>query len=172
MSDPTYRPLTGEALWAPGDILGGALLDPGWPRETCAGPWYPIHSHDPYGATQCEDCGPPCSVDWPRVLIDLRLQRERDHARRVLLAAGHDIGPIIEAELRGDITPTEAAGLVWCSLLRVEAGLGVVGLPLTVEPDEGDLSEWLADGWTLWSDGALLMPLPDGVIGRLEVSDG
>ena len=219
MSDPTYRPLTGEALWAPGDILGGALLDPGWPRETCAGPWYPIHSHDPYGATQCEDCGPPCSVDWPRVLIDLRLQRERDHARRVLLAgercrgstvglaaglgccdgwvqirsgsgahadpqpcdacngSGYlrkpaDIGPIIEAELRGDITPTEAAGLVWCSLLRVEAGLGVVGLPLTVEPDEGDLSEWLADGWTLWSDGALLMPLPDGVIGRLEVSDG
>ena len=176
MGEPTCRPLTSEDLWLASDTLPG-LLD-GW----CG----PIFDRE-YGiGTRCRDeheAGVVRGWYWfpgvgarglPNVdiCLDCRRPEIRDHARRVLLAAGHDIGPIIEAELRGDITPTEAAGLVWCSLLRVEVGLGVVGPPLTVEPDEGDLSEWLADGWTIWSNGALLMPLPDGVIGRLEVSDG
>ena len=141
-----------------------------------------------------------------------------------------DIGPIIEAELRGDITPTEAAGLVWCSLLRVAAGVkparAIVSEYMTPKwadrvmfarhiprdslcadggrlvcivehdgwylqpphdpysrrnvphgPETGDAGKSAADtaalaaGYALREPGALLLPLPDGVIGRMEVSD-
>lgn len=205
MGEPTYRPLTGDDLWVSGDALPG-LLD-GW-------------------------CGPSEYERAAGLRLDCRRPEVRDHARRVLLAAGHDIGPTIEAELRGDITPTEAAGLVWCSLLRVEAGLGVVRGPLPAWKHEGESTngpgtpthpQWarrgtivaevgwyyvgrhdyregwalrenvlhgdhchahgpetgnagklaadtaaLAAGYAIREPGALLLPLPDGVVGRPE----
>lgn len=143
MTDPT-RPLTLADLWLPGEALNGAMLN-GW-----IGP--------------CTRKGP---LDCMTVL-DFTRPEVRDRAVRVL---GPDLLPIHAAELRGDITPGEAAGLVWCSVVRREAGLGVVALPLSVEPDECDPGSLLAAGYSPREPGGiLLLPLPDGVIWRLDTS--
>jgi len=86
-----------------------------------------------------------------------------------------DLLPIHAAELRGDITPGEAAGLVWCSVVRREAGLGVCLLPAPAAGAQLDPldSMRLAAGYSLREPGGiLLLPLPDGVVGRLECSNG
>lgn len=91
----------------------------------------------------------------PPLRLDCRRPEVRDRLRRVLAVGGrcrecgaqvastedcicngtgytrqpHDIGHFIDAEIAGRITPLAAAGLMWASALRVEAGLNpVLGL--------------------------------------------
>jgi len=186
VADPT-RPLTLADLWLPGDVLGGAILK-GW--------------RGPTTVRRCDDWdeavwlgmafsafvprGSECSGFSPgaNVRLDCRRPEVRDRAARVL---GPDLLPIHAAELRGEITPGEAAGLVWCSVVRREAGLGVVQAILgeterlahityrkyiagerVGRVRDGDAAQ-LALGVALREPGGiLLLPLPDGVVGRLE----
>ena len=170
MTDPTTRPLTLSDLWLPGDVLGCALLR-GWTGPAlvkCI-----ITDDDGNDVWECGICAGGHASNGFRGRDECRLDftrpEVRDHATRIL---GPDLLPIHAAELRGEITPGEAAGLVWCSVVRREAGLGVVALPLSVEPDECDPGSLLAAGYSLREPGGiLLLPLPGGVIGRLETSN-
>lgn len=201
MADLTYRPLTAADLWVRGDILGGALLREGLPVDVrTASSWAAGAIVDSNGGGEpyvvgYYRCGEYCIGEHERagcLRLDCTRPEVRDRARRVLLPMGHDLGPIIDAELRGEITPGEAAGLVWCSILRVGAGLPALrgwrttldaaiawclpGAPkdviLRAEHSDDARLATLAAGFALREPSALLLPLPGGVVGRLEVSDG
>lgn len=221
----TPRPLTLSDLWLRGDALDGALLR-GWSGQVFD-VWYGKRISRGWWLT---DEGQEHAV-----FVDFTHPELRDRAIRVL---GPDLLPIHAAELRGEITPGEAAGLVWCSVVRREAGLPVVGgwarcLNFTNSrasagtllgrsynwlKDDGDGLFWsrsetvarglvdnekdplppveygwrwgqaygselggagldkihaaiLAAGYSLREPGGiLLLPLPDGVVGRLDTS--
>jgi len=118
------------------DLLPG-LLD-GWlgPREGCAGPWYPVDPTDPYGAMQCEYCGPICSDDAPRIWLDARRPEVQVRVVAVLAAAGHDcLRHLHWPGLTPDISPEDSAQLLACSVALVRAGLPpVVGILPAPEP--------------------------------------
>lgn len=133
MADP-IRPLTLSDLWLPGDVLGGAMLREGARVDVATGSGWAegciIDTNgggEPYvvGYFRSSDGYVVDEYQRPDTLrLDFRRLEVRDRATRVL---GPDLLPIHAAELRGEITPGEAAGLVWCSVVRREAGLPVVG---------------------------------------------
>ena len=206
------RLLTLDDLWLLGDVLGGAMLA-GWSGpvrdDTDCVSWLPSECS---GIGVCACTLPPegtpyCKTWFARDLrIDFRRPEVRDRAVRVV---GPDLLPIHTAELRGEVTPGEAAGLVWCSVVRREAGLnslqgwhgewrrcGPAGVPVRHERWERGRSRRdlapptvtgtarqvltyrnladaaaLAAGYALREPGGiLLLPLPDGVVGRLGIS--
>ena len=161
------RPLTLADLWLPGSTLDGAMLR-GW-----TGPVVHLYDDDP-------DLDIRCVID---VRLDFRRPEVRDRAVRIL---GADLLPIHAAEVKGDITPGEAAGLVWCSVVRRNGGMGVVrevlgetqhvydmvyrehvaGVRVGRVRDD-DAAKTALGAALREPDGVLLLPLPDG-IGRLD----
>lgn len=106
---------TTDDLWLPGDVLGGALLR-GWigPHDS------QVHTGLRHEWRAWWATGGLCTE---ATRLDCTRPEVRDRIVRVLAAQGHDLLWLHAAELRGEITPDEAAGILWCSVLRVGAGL-------------------------------------------------
>lgn len=135
------RPLTFSDLWLPGNVLGGAVLA-GW-----SGPVFHRYDDVPYCAgvrlhIESTGKGRMFSLD-PRdcrfgPFEAPRLNCLRPEVRdRILRVVGPELLPVHTAEIRGNITSGEAAGLMWCNVLRRDAGLPIV---------QGWLSCWKAMG--------------------------
>jgi hypothetical protein len=112
------------------------------PEENDAKPWRRCGSQDGHG---CIYGDVYCCPGWARQPADYTW--------------------LLAAELRGDITPTVAAGLWWVAVKRAEAGLGPIQHPWSTWARENDgrcrrrdiQSRYRAgamidvDGWALWS---------------------
>ena len=85
----------------------------------------------------------------------------------------YDMTWLIQAEATGKITPLVAAAIWWCSVMRVEAGLGpVVGvLPPRADGTLQDpaTSSVFSKGGALIRPTHILLPLPEGVPGSLPL---
>ena len=170
-------------LWLPADVLGGALKldapsDCGRPEardmlrrvlaageecSTCGGPGYVGQTPDNYES--CADCGGGA--------------RGSGYTR-----PPHRLGWITDAEEAGVITSIEAAGLWYCSALRVDDGLGPVSrMPMTVgtcfllqspgcpagvalAKDAHDICPaFLIDrGYAVLTHDHVVLPMPHGII--------
>ena len=88
----------------------------------------------------------------------------------------HDLGRFTDDEIAGRITPLAAAGLMWASALRVEAGEGPVVGPATCGSEDAsallDSHRLSVAHYALYSPNRdhILLPLPDR-IARLRLTD-
>lgn len=74
----------------------------------------------------------------------------------------HDLSSIQTADTQGRISESGAAALVWCSVLRVESGMGPVRAPLPMG-DLGDAYQTALDlGIPLLDGDSVLLPHPEG----------
>lgn len=170
-TDRTVVPLTPADLWIRGDALP-RLLD-GW----CG----PISDREYGHGVRCRD---EIEIDnvrgwywFPNVgarglpNCDIRMDCRRPEVQARLADVLHHLGVYLSntlaARRHGGLSNIEAAALCWLAVERHAAGLpvshGVFRTPQT------KLRETLfARGDILRDPGALLLPLPDGRIGRLE----